>query len=79
MSDSSEVLVKRAGPEDAALVGEILADAFAVDPVGKWICPDPEYPRWCWPVAVPFLLGQMRSMWLETASARPCGSLREPL
>jgi len=56
MSDSSEVLVKRAGPEDAALVGEILADAFAGDPVGKWICPDPGYPRWCWPVIVPSLL-----------------------
>ncbi len=58
MSDSSEVLVKRAGREEAALVGEILADAFAADPVGKWICPDPEYPRWCWPVIVPFLLAR---------------------
>ena len=22
----------------------------------RWISPDPEYPRWCWPLAVPFLL-----------------------
>jgi ribosomal protein S18 acetylase RimI-like enzyme len=56
MSDLSELSVMRAGPEDAALVGEILADAFGADPVGKWICPDPEYPRWCWPVIVPSLL-----------------------
>lgn len=56
MSDSSEVFVTRAEPEDAALIGEILADAFGTDPVGKWICPDPEYPRWCWPLLVPLLL-----------------------
>jgi ribosomal protein S18 acetylase RimI-like enzyme len=57
MSDSPEVFVMRAGPEDAALVAEILADAFSDDPVGRWISPDPEYPRWCWPVIAPFLLG----------------------
>jgi len=56
MSDSSEVLVKRAGRQDAAMVGEILADAFSADPVGRWISPDPGYPRWCWPVIVPSLL-----------------------
>ena len=56
MSDSPEVFVMRAGPEDAALVGEIFADAFSADPVGRWISPDPGYPRWCWPVIVPSLL-----------------------
>jgi len=56
MSDSSEVLVARAGRDEAALVGEILADAFGGDPVGSWISPDPEYPRWGWPLLVPFLL-----------------------
>jgi len=56
MSESSEVLVTRAGRDEAALVGEILADAFGGDPVGSWISPDPEYPRWGWPLLVPFLL-----------------------
>ena len=56
MSDSSEVLVKRAGRDQAALVGEILADAFGADPVGKWISPDPEYPAWCWPLLVPLMV-----------------------
>jgi len=48
--------VARAGPEEATRVGEILAEAFAADPVGKWICPDPAYPAWCWPLLVPLLL-----------------------
>lgn len=52
MSDPSNVFVKRAGADDAALVGEILGDAFGADPVARWITPDPEYPKWCWPVAV---------------------------
>jgi len=52
MSDPSEVFVKRAGADDTALVGEILGDAFSGDPVARWITPNPEYPRWCWPVAV---------------------------
>jgi ribosomal protein S18 acetylase RimI-like enzyme len=56
MSDKSEVSVKKAGADDTALVGEIMADAFSEDPVGKWISPDPEYPGWCWPKIVPFLL-----------------------
>jgi ribosomal protein S18 acetylase RimI-like enzyme len=34
--------------EDAAVVGEILGDAFDGDPVGKWISPDPKYTKWCW-------------------------------
>lgn len=55
-TDSSEVVVKRAGREEAALVGEILADAFSADPVGSWISPDPEYPKWCWSLVVPFVL-----------------------
>ncbi|MHC4169862.1 MAG: GNAT family N-acetyltransferase, partial [Planctomycetota bacterium] len=73
-ADSSDVLVKRAAREQAALVGEILADAFSVDPVGKWISPDPEYPRWCWSLVVPFVLphdevyltgdGQGAAMWV---------------
>ena len=56
MSDKSKVFVKKAGADDAALVGEIMADAFSNDPVGNWISPDPEYPKWCWPMIVPFLL-----------------------
>ncbi len=52
MSDPSEVFVKRAGADDTALVGEILGDAFSGDPVARWITPNPEYPKWCWPVAV---------------------------
>jgi len=52
MSDPSEVFVKRAGADDAASVGEILGDALGTDPMMKWISPDPEYPRWCWPMAV---------------------------
>ena len=56
MSDTPKVFVKRAGENDASLVGEILADAFGADPLMSWISPDPEYPRWCWPLAVPFLL-----------------------
>ena len=46
----------RAGRKEAALVGEILVNAFSADPVGNWISPDPEYPKWCWPLIVPFLL-----------------------
>jgi len=56
MSNPSEVFVKRAGADEAGLVGEILGDAFGADPLIRWISPDPEYPRWCWPVAVPFFL-----------------------
>jgi ribosomal protein S18 acetylase RimI-like enzyme len=56
MSDKSEVLVKKVSADDAALVGEIMADAFSDDPVGKWISSNPEYPRWCWPMIVPFLI-----------------------
>ena len=55
MSDSSKVLVKRAGPDQVALVAEILAEAFGDDPVGRWISPDPEFPRWCWPLLVPLM------------------------
>jgi ribosomal protein S18 acetylase RimI-like enzyme len=56
MSDPPKVFVKRAGMDEAALVGEILGDAFGADPVGKWISPDPEYPKWCWSVAVSLFL-----------------------
>ena len=56
MSDSAEAFVKRAGRQDMALVAEILVDAFGSDPVGQWISADPDYPRWCWPLIVPFLL-----------------------
>ncbi len=56
MPNQSEVIVKKASADDTALVGEILAEAFSADPVGKWISSDPEYPRWCWPMIVPFLL-----------------------
>lgn len=74
MSDPLEVFVKRAGADEAALVGEILGDAFGADPLMRWISPDPEYPRWCWPLAVHFFLphhevyvtenGLGASMWL---------------
>jgi GNAT superfamily N-acetyltransferase len=56
MSEPSRVIVKRAGVDEATLVGEILGEAFGVDPLMKWISPDPEYPRWCWPLAVSFFL-----------------------
>jgi ribosomal protein S18 acetylase RimI-like enzyme len=50
------VCVKKAGPDQAGVVAEILADAFNEDPVMTWICPDPEYPKWAWPLALPFFL-----------------------
>lgn len=56
MSNPSKVFVKRAGADEAALVGDILGDAFGEDPLMRWISPDPDYPRWCWPLAMPFLL-----------------------
>ena len=56
MSEQSNVFVKKVGYNQAALVGEIFGDAFSEDPLMRWIPPDPEYPRWCWPLAVPFLL-----------------------
>jgi GNAT superfamily N-acetyltransferase len=56
MSDSSEVFVRRAGADDVALAGDILGEAFGEDPVMSWISSDPSFPRWCWPLAVPFLL-----------------------
>ena len=52
MSDPSEMFVKRAGADEAASIGDILGDAFGANQVIKWISPNPEYPRWCWPVAV---------------------------
>jgi len=58
MSDASELFVKRAGQDEAALVGEILADAFSGDPVMTWISRDPEFPKWGWPVAVRLFLRQ---------------------
>ena len=56
MPNQSEIIVKKASADDTALVGEIMTDAFSADPVGKWISSDPEYPRWCWPMIVPFLI-----------------------
>jgi len=74
MNDLSEAFVKRAGADEAALVGKILGEAFSDDPVMRWISPDPTYPRWSWPLAVPFFLphnevyvienGLGASMWL---------------
>ena len=56
MPNRSEVFVKRVGANEAALVGEILGEAFSEDPLMRWISPNPDYPKWCWPLAVPFLL-----------------------
>ena len=56
MSEQSNVFVKKAGSDQVALVGEILGDAFSGDPAMTWISPDPQYPKWAWPLAVPFLL-----------------------
>ena len=56
MPNPSDILIKKACIDDTAQVAEILSDAFSDDPVGKWISPNPEYPRWCWPMIVPFLL-----------------------
>jgi len=56
MSKPSNMFVKRADADEAALIGEILGEAFGADPVMEWISRDPEYPRWCWPLAVPFFL-----------------------
>ena len=56
MSNQSEVSVKIAGADQAALVGEILADAFSRDPVMTWISRDPDFPKWAWPVALPWFL-----------------------
>ncbi len=50
------VCVNKAGTDRAGLVADILADAFKEDLVMTWICPDPEYPKWAWPLAVPFFL-----------------------
>ena len=84
MPNQSEIIVKKAGADDTALVGEIMADAFSADPVGKWISPDPEYPRWCWPMLVPCLFphdevyiasnGSGAAMWIppgEKLNIRP--------
>lgn len=56
MSNQSEVSVKIAGADQATLVGEILADAFSGYPVMTWISRDPEYPKWAWPLALPWFL-----------------------
>ncbi len=56
MPEQSNISIRKAGKDDAAKVGEILSDAFSEDPVGNWISPNPEYPKWCWPMIVPFLL-----------------------
>ena len=78
MSNPSEVFVKRAVVDEAGLVGEILGDAFSEDPLMRWISTNPEYPRWCWPLAVPFLLpydqvymtgnGMGAAMWVPPGS-----------
>ncbi|MGB2864166.1 MAG: GNAT family N-acetyltransferase [Sedimentisphaerales bacterium] len=59
MSEPSEVFVKRAGADDAAVVGEILGDAFGDDPVGKWISADPEYTKWCWSTLVNLFIPEL--------------------
>ena len=56
ISDSSEILVRRAGRQEAALVAAILVDAFSSDPVSRWISSKPEFLSWGWPLIVPFLL-----------------------
>lgn len=56
MSEPSKIILKRAGVDDSILVGEILGEAFVGDPLMKWISPDPEFPRWCWSLAVSFFL-----------------------
>ena len=56
MHDPSNTSVRRAGVDDTELIVEILADAFVGDPVGRWISPDPEWPRWLWSQALPFVL-----------------------
>ena len=56
MSEQSNISIRKANADDAAQVAEILSDAFSDDPVGKWISPNPDYPKWCWPMIVPFLL-----------------------
>lgn len=48
--------MKIAGLDKGGLVGDILADAFNGDPVVTWISRDPDYPKWSWPLAVPFFL-----------------------
>lgn len=59
MSDPSEVFAKRAGADEAALVGEILGDAFGADPVGKWISDNPEYTKWCWSTLVNLFMPEL--------------------
>jgi hypothetical protein len=56
ISDSSELLLRKAGRQDSSLVSDILADASSDDPVSRWISAKPEFLSWGWPLIVPFLL-----------------------
>jgi ribosomal protein S18 acetylase RimI-like enzyme len=56
MSAEPDVLVKPVGPRQVGLVVEILADAFAADPVMTWISRDPQYPRWMWRLLAPLVV-----------------------
>jgi len=56
MGDLGSVLVRRGGVEDVAVAAEVLADAFADDPVGQWITSDPAWPQWCWSQLLPYFL-----------------------
>lgn len=56
MGESGTIVVRRGGAEDVDLAAEILSDAFAEDPVGQWITPDPAWAQWCWPQLLPYLV-----------------------
>lgn len=63
MSDTSQVLVRKAAVDEAALVGEILGDAFDGDPVGRWFSGDPGFSAWFWSVLTP-LMSQFAEMYI---------------
>jgi len=56
MGDTSSIVIRRAGAEDTDLMAEILAEAFAGDPVGVWMTPAPGWGRWFWSRILPMVL-----------------------
>ena len=57
--------VRRAGPDDLPMTLDILADAFAEDPVMRWVTSKQSYPRYAFELTVPFCLGH-RNTYITT-------------
>ena len=50
--------VRTAGEGDLETVLDVLGDAFAEDPVMRWVTSNPDYPRFAFELTVPFCLRQ---------------------